>query len=57
MATAARLRYGCTWVNCHFMTVSEMPHGGLKTSGYGKDLSILSLEDYTVARHVMVRLG
>jgi aminobutyraldehyde dehydrogenase len=57
MATAARLRYGCTWVNCHFMTVSEMPHGGLKTSGYGKDLSILSLEDYTVARHVMVKLG
>jgi aminobutyraldehyde dehydrogenase len=57
MATAARLRYGCTWINCHFMTVSEMPHGGLKTSGYGKDLSILSLEDYTVARHVMVKLG
>ena len=56
MATAARLRYGCTWINCHFMTVSEMPHGGLKTSGYGKDLSILSLEDYTVARHVMVKL-
>ncbi len=57
MATAARLRYGCTWINCHFMTVSEMPHGGLKTSGYGKDLSTLSLEDYTVARHVMVKLG
>ncbi|HTZ69318.1 MAG TPA: gamma-aminobutyraldehyde dehydrogenase [Acetobacteraceae bacterium] len=57
MATAARLRYGCTWVNCHFSTVSEMPHGGLKHSGYGKDLSMLSLEDYTVARHVMVRLA
>jgi aminobutyraldehyde dehydrogenase len=57
MATAARLRYGCTWVNCHFVTVSEMPHGGLKSSGYGKDLSMLSLEDYTVARHVMVKLG
>jgi len=57
MATASRLRYGCTWINCHFMLVSEMPHGGLKTSGYGKDLSMLSLEDYTVARHVMVRLG
>jgi len=57
MATASRLRYGCTWINCHFMLVSEMPHGGLKSSGYGKDLSMLSLEDYTVARHVMVKLG
>jgi aminobutyraldehyde dehydrogenase len=57
MATASRLRYGCTWINCHFSTVSEMPHGGLKSSGYGKDLSMLSLEDYTVARHVMVKLG
>ncbi len=57
MEAASRLRYGCTWVNCHFMLVSEMPHGGLKNSGYGKDLSLLSLEDYTVARHVMVKLG
>jgi len=57
METAARLRYGCTWVNCHFMTAAEMPHGGLKSSGYGKDLSMLALEDYTVARHVMVKLG
>jgi aminobutyraldehyde dehydrogenase len=57
MRTAARLRYGCTWVNCHFMLVNEMPHGGLKSSGYGKDLSIYALEDYTVARHVMVRMG
>ncbi len=57
MATASRLRYGCTWVNCHFMLANEMPHGGLKQSGYGKDLSGLSLEDYTVARHVMVRHG
>jgi aminobutyraldehyde dehydrogenase len=55
MATASRLRYGCTWINCHFMLISEMPHGGLKQSGYGKDLSLLSLEDYTVARHIMVR--
>jgi len=54
MKTAARLRYGCTWVNCHFMLVSEMPHGGLKSSGYGKDLSSYALEDYTVARHIMV---
>ena len=54
MATAARLRYGCTWVNCHFMLANEMPHGGLKQSGYGKDLSMFALEDYTVARHIMV---
>ncbi len=54
MATAARLRYGCTWVNTHFMLTSEMPHGGLKQSGYGKDLSGYALEDYTVVRHVMV---
>jgi len=57
MQTAARLRYGCTWVNCHFMLTSEMPHGGLKYSGYGKDLSTYALEDYTIPRHVMVKLG
>ncbi len=55
MATAARLRYGCTWVNTHFMLVNEMPHGGMKRSGYGKDMSMYSLEDYTVVRHVMVK--
>jgi aminobutyraldehyde dehydrogenase len=55
MSTAARLRYGCTWVNTHFMLVNEMPHGGLKQSGYGKDLSAYALEDYTVVRHVMVK--
>ncbi len=56
LAAAARLRYGCTWVNCHFMLTNEMPHGGLKQSGYGKDLSSYALEDYTVARHVMVKI-
>jgi len=56
MQTAARLRYGCTWINCHFMLANEMPHGGLKQSGYGKDLSIYALEDYTVPRHIMVKL-
>lgn len=55
MQVAARLRYGCTWVNTHFMLVSEMPHGGLKRSGYGKDLSMYALEDYTCVRHVMVK--
>ncbi len=57
MQVAARLRYGATWVNTHFSSVNEMPHGGLKNSGYGKDMSLLSLEDYTVARHVMVKWG
>ena len=56
MAVASRLQYGATWVNTHFMLVSEMPHGGLKRSGYGKDLSIYALEDYTAVRHVMVKL-
>jgi aminobutyraldehyde dehydrogenase len=54
MRTAAALQYGCTWVNTHFMLCNEMPHGGFKRSGYGKDLSSYALEDYTVARHVMV---
>ncbi len=57
MATAARLEYGCTWINCHFMLCNEMPHGGLKQSGYGKDLSVYALEDYSVVRHVMAKLG
>ena len=57
METASRLRYGATWVNCHFVTATEMPHGGLKSSGYGKDLSMLAIEDYTVARHVMIKLS
>lgn len=54
MATAARMQYGCTWVNTHFMLVNEMPHGGLKQSGYGKDMSLYALEDYTAVRHVMI---
>ncbi|MDE2074578.1 MAG: gamma-aminobutyraldehyde dehydrogenase [Alphaproteobacteria bacterium] len=54
LRAAAQLRYGCTWVNCHFMLTNEMPHGGLKQSGYGKDLSVYALEDYTVARHIMI---
>lgn len=57
MATAARLQYGCTWINTHFMLCNEMPHGGLKQSGYGKDMSLYALEDYTAVRHVMVAHG
>ena len=55
MAIASRLQYGCTWVNTHFMLVSEMPHGGMKHSGYGKDMSVYALEDYSCVRHVMVK--
>ena len=57
MATAARLQYGCTWINTHFMLTNEMPHGGVKQSGYGKDMSLYALEDYTAVRHVMVAHG
>lgn len=54
MKCAARLQYGCTWINSHFMLCNEMPHGGLKQSGYGKDMSLYALEDYTAVRHVMI---
>ena len=47
------LDFGCVWVNCHIPLVAEMPHGGFKQSGYGKDLSSYSLEDYTRVKHVM----
>ena len=54
MACAAQLQYGCTWINTHFMLCNEMPHGGLKQFGYGKDMSIYALEDYTAVCHVML---
>ncbi|MCW5749805.1 MAG: gamma-aminobutyraldehyde dehydrogenase [Alphaproteobacteria bacterium] len=57
MKVASRLQYGCVWVNQHFTLTSEMPHGGLKMSGYGKDMSVYSLEDYTSVRHVMLNFG
>jgi aminobutyraldehyde dehydrogenase len=57
MKASADLRYGCTWINTHFMLCNEMPHGGLKQSGYGKDMSQYALEDYTVVRHVMISHG
>lgn len=56
MRVSGELQYGCTWVNTHFMLVSEMPHGGMKKSGYGKDMSMYAIEDYSVVRHVMVKL-
>jgi betaine-aldehyde dehydrogenase len=54
---AARLDFGCVWVNTHIPLVAEMPHGGFKHSGYGKDLSMYGLEDYTRVKHVMVHHG
>ena len=56
LRVSAELQYGCTWVNTHFMLVSEMPHGGMKKSGYGKDMSMYAIEDYTNVRHVMIKL-
>jgi aminobutyraldehyde dehydrogenase len=56
MQVASQLQYGATWINTHFASASEMPHGGFKRSGYGKDLSVYAFEDYTVVRHVMVKL-
>jgi betaine-aldehyde dehydrogenase len=57
MNAARLLRFGTVWINDHIPLVSEMPHGGFKQSGYGKDMSIYSLEDYTEIKHVMVSLG
>jgi len=54
---ANALRFGCVWINDHIPLASEMPHGGYKQSGYGKDLSAYSLEDYTEIKHVMISLG
>jgi betaine-aldehyde dehydrogenase len=56
LRVAKALRFGCVWINDHIPLVSEMPHGGFKESGYGKDLSVYSLEDYTVVKHVMANL-
>jgi betaine-aldehyde dehydrogenase len=53
---AKALRFGCVWINDHITIASEMPHGGFKQSGYGKDLSQYSIEDYTEIKHVMVNL-
>ena len=57
MRVARALKFGCVWVNDHIPLASEMPHGGFKQSGYGKDLGMYSLEDYTEIKHVMVSLS
>jgi len=56
MRMAKRLDFGCVWINTHIPIVAEMPHGGFKHSGYGKDLSMYGLEDYTRVKHVMTNL-
>jgi betaine-aldehyde dehydrogenase len=56
MRVANALQFGCTWINDHIPIVAEMPHGGFKESGYGKDLSVYSLEEYTQIKHVMINL-
>jgi aminobutyraldehyde dehydrogenase len=50
-----KLQFGCVWLNDHLTVADEMPHGGFKQSGYGKDLSSYAIEDYTVLKHVMAR--
>ena len=57
MRMTRRLDFGCVWVNCHIPLVAEMPHGGFKHSGHGKDLSGYGLEDYTRVKHVMHHVG
>jgi betaine-aldehyde dehydrogenase len=56
MRMSRRLDFGCVWINCHIPLVAEMPHGGFKHSGYGKDLSMYGLEDYTRVKHVMTNI-
>ncbi len=57
MRVSRRLDFGCVWVNTHIPLVAEMPHGGFKHSGHGKDLSMYGLEDYTRVKHVMHYIG
>ena len=56
MRVAKAIQFGTVWINDHFMLVSEMPHGGFKESGYGKDQSMYAVEDYTVVKHVMLKI-
>ena len=57
MRVSRRLDFGCVWINTHIPLVAEMPHGGFKHSGYGKDLSMYGFEDYTRVKHVMSAMG
>ena len=57
MRMAKALDFGCVWINTHIPVVAEMPHGGYKKSGYGKDLSAYALDDYTRIKHVMANIN
>ncbi|TMC61373.1 MAG: aldehyde dehydrogenase family protein, partial [Chloroflexi bacterium] len=56
MRVAKAIQFGTVWINEHFTLASEMPHGGFKESGYGKDQSMYAVEDYTVVKHVMIKI-
>lgn len=56
LRVSRNLDFGCVWINCHIPLVAEMPHGGFKNSGYGKDLSRYGVEEYTRLKHVMSSL-
>jgi 1-pyrroline dehydrogenase len=55
LSAVRKLQYGCVWLNDHFTVFNEMPHGGFKQSGYGKDMSKYGLEDYTIVKHVLAK--
>ena len=57
LRVSAALDFGCVWINTHIPLVAEMPHGGFKSSGHGKDLSMYGFEDYTRIKHVMAYTG
>jgi betaine-aldehyde dehydrogenase len=57
LRVSAALDFGCVWINTHIPIVAEMPHGGFKASGHGKDLSMYGFEDYTRVKHVMARIS
>ena len=56
LRAAKKLEFGAVWINDHMPLVSEMPHGGFKQSGYGKDMSMYSVEEYTIVKHVMAKI-
>jgi betaine-aldehyde dehydrogenase len=57
MRVSRKLDFGCVWINTHIPLIAEMPHGGFKHSGHGKDMSMYGFEDYTRIKHVMSALG
>ena len=57
LRAVGKLQYGCVWLNDHFTVFNEMPHGGFKQSGYGKDMSKYGLDDYTIVKHVLAKFA